>query len=82
MSAINSPITGIFNATIFCSNINKIAVINALGRAEINIMLDNPFEVVKEIAQKLIEKGMEIKEIIEITGLTENEIKKLTKPQK
>ena len=36
----------------------------------------------KEIAQKLIEKGMEIKEIIEITGLTENEIKKLTKPQK
>ena len=36
----------------------------------------------KEIAQKLIEKGMEIKEIIEITGLTENEIKKLTKLQK
>lgn len=36
----------------------------------------------KEIAKKLIEKGMEIKEIIEITGLTENEIKKLTKPQK
>ena len=35
----------------------------------------------KEIAQKLIEKGMEIKEIIEITGLTENEIKKLTKLQ-
>ena len=36
----------------------------------------------KEIAKKLLEKGMEIKEIIEITGLTENEIKKLTKPQK
>ena len=30
----------------------------------------------KEIAKKLLEKGMEIKEIIEITGLTENEIKK------
>ena len=36
----------------------------------------------KEIALKLLEKGMEIKEIIEITGLTENEIKKLTNPQK
>ena len=36
----------------------------------------------KEIAKKLLEKGMEIKEIIEITGLTENEIKTLTKPQK
>ena len=29
----------------------KIAVINALGRAEINIMLDNPFEIVKEIVE-------------------------------
>ena len=36
----------------------------------------------KEIEKKLLEKGMEIKEIIEITGLTENEIKKLTKLQK
>ena len=31
----------------------KIAVINALGRAEISIMLDNPFEVVREIIQKI-----------------------------
>ena len=31
----------------------KIAVINALGRAEINIMIDNPFEVVKDIVQKI-----------------------------
>lgn len=36
----------------------------------------------KEIAKKLLEKGMEIQEIIEITGLTENEIKNLTNPQK
>ena len=35
-----------------------------------------------EIAKKLLEKGMEIKEIIEITGLTESEIKNLTNPQK
>ena len=35
-----------------------------------------------EIAKKLLEKGMEIEEIIEITGLTENEVKKLTNPQK
>ena len=31
----------------------KIAVINALGRAEISIMLDNPFEVVKQIVEKI-----------------------------
>ena len=31
----------------------KIAVINALGRAEISIMLDNPFEVVREIIQTI-----------------------------
>ena len=35
-----------------CKN-KKIAVINALGRAEINIMLDNPFEVVKQIVEKI-----------------------------
>lgn len=35
----------------------KIAVINALGRAEINIMLDNPFEVVKEIVEKVKEEA-------------------------
>lgn len=35
-----------------CKN-KKIAVINALGRAEISIMLDNPFEVVKEIVEKI-----------------------------
>ena len=31
----------------------KIAVINAMGRAEINIMTDNPFAVVKEIVNKV-----------------------------
>lgn len=31
----------------------KIAVINALGRAEINIMLDNPFAVVKDIVDRI-----------------------------
>ena len=31
----------------------------------------------KEIAKKLLEKGMEIKEIIEITGLKKEEIEKL-----
>ena len=31
----------------------KIAVINALGRAEINIMLDNPFAVVKDIVDRM-----------------------------
>ncbi len=36
----------------------------------------------KEIAKKLLEKGMEIQEIIEITGLPENEIKNLTNLQK
>ena len=35
----------------------KIAVINALGRAEISIMLDNPFEVVREIIQKIKPKA-------------------------
>lgn len=35
----------------------KIAVINAMGRAEINIMLDNPFEVVKEIVDKIKEEA-------------------------
>lgn len=31
----------------------KVAVINAMGRAEINIMTDNPFEVVKNIVDKI-----------------------------
>ena len=31
----------------------KIAVINALGRAEINIMLDNPFAFVKDIVDRI-----------------------------
>ena len=31
----------------------KIAVINALGRAEINVMIDNPFTIVKEIVDKI-----------------------------
>ena len=31
----------------------KIAVINALGRAEINIMLDNPFAIIKEIVNEI-----------------------------
>ena len=35
-----------------CKN-KKIAVINALGRAEINILIDNPFSVVKEIVEKI-----------------------------
>ena len=35
-----------------CKN-KKIAVINAMGRAEINIMLDNPFEIVKKIVDKI-----------------------------
>ena len=35
-----------------CKN-KKIAVINAMGRAEINIMLDNPFEIVKRIVEKI-----------------------------
>ena len=43
MSAINSPITGIFNATIFCSNINKIAVINVTP-IPIPIPLNMPLE--------------------------------------
>ena len=37
----------------------KIAVINALGRAEINIMLDNPFEIVKEIVE-IVKKEADI----------------------
>lgn len=35
-----------------CKN-KKIAVINAMGRVDINIMLDNPFEVVKRIIAKI-----------------------------
>ena len=31
----------------------KIAVINAMGRAEINVMLDNPFEVVNKIVEEI-----------------------------
>ena len=31
----------------------KVAVINAIGRADINIMTDNPFEVVKDIVDKI-----------------------------
>ena len=34
----------------------KIAVINSMGRAEINIMLDNPFEITKKIVDEIIEK--------------------------
>ena len=41
-----------------CKN-KKIAVINALGRAEINIMLDNPFEVVKQIVE-IVKKEADI----------------------
>ena len=43
MSAINKPITGIFTATIFCSNINKIAVINVTP-IPIPIPLNMPLE--------------------------------------
>lgn len=35
-----------------CGN-KKIAVINAIGRAEINIMTDNPFTVTKKIVDKI-----------------------------
>lgn len=35
-----------------CKN-KKIAVINAMGRVEINIMLDNPFEIVNKIIEKI-----------------------------
>jgi metallophosphoesterase (TIGR00282 family) len=35
-----------------CKN-KKIAVINAIGRAEINIMTDNPFTVTKKIVQNI-----------------------------
>lgn len=35
-----------------CKN-KKIAVINAIGRAEINVMTDNPFEVTKQIVEKI-----------------------------
>ena len=35
-----------------CKDI-KFGVINALGRAEFSIMVDNPFEVVREIIQKI-----------------------------
>lgn len=38
---------------IYKCNDKKIAVINALGRAEINVMIDNPFSVVKEIVDKI-----------------------------
>ena len=38
---------------IFKCKDKKIAVINAMGRVEINIMLDNPFEVVKKIIEKI-----------------------------
>lgn len=41
---------------IFKCNDKKIAVINAMGRAEINIMLDNPFEVVNNIVEKIGDK--------------------------
>jgi len=36
-------------------------------------------EGIKEIAKKLLTKGMSIKEIIDITGLSEKEIKSLEK---
>lgn len=42
---------------IYKCNGKKIAVINALGRAEINIMLDNPFEVVKNIVENVKEEA-------------------------
>ena len=35
-----------------CKN-KKIAVINAIGRAEITVMTDNPFEVTKQIVEKI-----------------------------
>lgn len=38
---------------IYNVNGKRVAVINAMGRAEINIMTDNPFEVVKEIVDKI-----------------------------
>lgn len=38
---------------MFKCNDKKIAVINAIGRAEINIMLDNPFEVVSKIIDNI-----------------------------
>lgn len=38
---------------IYACNNKKIAVINAIGRAEINIMTDNPFTVTKKIVQNI-----------------------------
>ena len=39
--------------SIFKCKDKKIAVINAMGRVDINIMLDNPFEIVKKIIDKI-----------------------------
>ena len=39
--------------SIFKCRDKKIAVINAMGRVDINIMLDNPFEIVKKIIDKI-----------------------------
>lgn len=41
---------------IYQCNDKKIAVINAMGRAEINIMTDNPFLVTKTIVDKIKKK--------------------------
>ena len=37
----------------FDVNNKKIAVINAMGRAEMNVMLDNPFSVIKKILENI-----------------------------
>lgn len=42
---------------IYKCNNKKIAVINALGRAEINIMIDSPFSVTKEIVNNIKEEA-------------------------
>ena len=44
---------------IYTVNNKKIAVINLLGRAEMNIMIDNPFEIGKNIIDK-IKKSVDI----------------------
>ena len=41
---------------IYNCNGKKIAVINSMGRAEINIMLDNPFSVTEKIINKIKDK--------------------------
>ena len=38
---------------IYICGQKKIAVINAMGRVDINIMLDNPFEIVNKIIEKI-----------------------------